>query len=71
MILELIVVGDNCVPVEVDSLPSSKRQRCREKLTREAQKILLVIHMSLERERIQEILDTNNTLLLNIIFQVL
>lgn len=38
---------------------------------RGTQKILLVIHMSLERERIQEILDTKNTLLLNIIFQVL
>lgn len=32
--------------------------------------MLLVIHMSLERERIQETLDTKNTLLLNVIFQI-
>lgn len=70
MIFELIVVGNNCVPAEVDSLPSRKSKKGRKKQTTETQKILLVIHVSLERERIQEILDTKNTLLLNIIFQI-
>lgn len=70
MTFELIVVGNNCVPAEVDSLLSRRSKRDRKKQTTETQKILPVIHMTLERERIQEILDTKNTLLLNIIFQI-